>query len=65
MPVVITPRAVHGLWLDPAAQDREQLLAVLKPFPSAELVLFDVSPRVNSPSNNSPENIVPLLLSAE
>lgn len=61
---VITPRAAHDLWLDPAAQDQERLLAMLKPFPSGELVLFDVSPRVNSPSNNSPENIVPLSSSA-
>ncbi len=61
---VIAPKTAHDLWLDPAAQDRERLLSVLRPFPPGELVLFDVSPRVNSPSNNSPENIVPLPLSA-
>ena len=59
MPVIM-PRGAHDLWLDPAVQDPERLLAVLKPFPAGELELFDVSPRVNSPSNNSPENIVPL-----
>lgn len=61
MPVIM-PHGAYDLWLDPAVQDPERLLAVLKPFPAGELVLYDVSPRVNSLSNNSPENIVPLSL---
>ncbi len=55
----ITPPDAYGLWLDPDVMDRERLLALLRPFPPGKLDLFDVSPRVNLPSNNSPENIVP------
>lgn len=62
MPVIATPDT-YELWLDPAVQDPRRLLAVLKPFPPEDLEYFDVSPRVNSPSNNSPDNIVPLAAS--
>jgi putative SOS response-associated peptidase YedK len=43
--------------LDPDVQEKEKLLPVLKPYPDEELELFDVSTRVNSPKNDSRENI--------
>jgi len=59
MPVIL-PRERRDLWLDPAAQDADRLLALLAPYPAEELVSFDVSPRVNQASHNMPENIHPL-----
>lgn len=56
MPVILARDAVD-LWLDPAVHEKEKLLRVLKPCPDDELELYEVSARVNSPKNDSPENI--------
>jgi putative SOS response-associated peptidase YedK len=54
---VIAPPDKYDLWLDPDVQEKEKLLPMLKPYPDEELELFDVSTRVNSPKNDSAENI--------
>jgi len=56
MPVILAPDAT-GLWLDPSVHEKEKLLPVLKPYPDDEIELYEVSARVNSPKNDSKENI--------
>jgi len=53
----ITPPDKFDLWLDPSVHEKEKLLPVLKPCPDDELELYEVSARVNSPKNDSAENI--------
>lgn len=54
---VITPENRQDLWLDPDVNDKSDLLSLLKPYPSEEMEYYEVSPRVNSPRNNTPECI--------
>jgi len=56
MPVIM-PAAKAGLWLDPSVHGTEKLLPVLRPCPDDELELYEVTVKVNSPKNDSPENI--------
>jgi len=56
MPVIL-PRESSGLWLDPAVHEKETLLPVLKPCPSDELEIYEVSSAVNSPKNDTMENV--------
>ena len=56
MPVIM-PAAKVGLWLDPSVHGTEKLLPVLRPCPDDELELYEVTAKVNSPKNDSPENI--------
>lgn len=58
MPVII-PKEWHNLWLDQDEKDKDRLLSLLKPYDPDELVLYEVSPKVNSPAYNVPENIMP------
>jgi putative SOS response-associated peptidase YedK len=51
----------YGLWLDPLVHDPKQLLPLLTPYPSEDLELFPVTPKMNSYTYNDPENIKPLL----
>ena len=53
----ITPPDKFDLWLDPSVHEKEKLLPVLKPYPDDEIELYEVSARVNSPKNDSKENI--------
>ena len=54
---VITPPGAYDIWLDPMIHDKALLQAVLKPYASEALDTYEVTPKVNSPNNNSPENI--------
>ena len=54
---VIAPRDKYDLWLDPDVHEKENLLPVLEPYPDKGLELYEVSTRVNSPKNDSAENI--------
>jgi len=54
---VITPPNAYDIWLDPTIHDKALLQAVLKPYASDALDTYEVTPKVNSPKNNSPENI--------
>jgi putative SOS response-associated peptidase YedK len=56
MPVIVSRDAAR-VWLDPAVQETETLLPVLKPFPDREMELYEVSTKVNSPTNDSKELI--------
>lgn len=46
-------------WLNPDVHDRGILKSLLKPLSSGELESYPVSPMVNSPRSNSPDNIKP------
>lgn len=54
MPVILSP-GDYDLWLDPAVQDRERLLPLLRPFPAERMLAVPVSTLVNSPRNDLPE----------
>ena len=56
MPVIVPPDR-YDLWLAADVQEKERLLALLKPFPDDEMELYEVTMKVNSPKNDSPENI--------
>ncbi|MGC1454919.1 MAG: SOS response-associated peptidase [Nitrospirota bacterium] len=57
---VIAPVDKYDLWLDPRVQDSSVLPALLNPYPSEEMELFPVTPKVNSFKFDSPESIEPL-----
>ena len=59
MPVIL-PRDKEDIWINPALEDREILLAVLKPYPPEDMVAYEVSARVNSPQFDNPSNIKPI-----
>jgi len=59
MPVLLHPDQYEE-WLQTEKLSPEALDAIFKPFPPEELEGYDVSSMVNSPANNSPENIEPL-----
>jgi putative SOS response-associated peptidase YedK len=59
MPVIL-PRDKEDIWVNPAIEDREELLAVLKPYSSEEMEAYEVSTKVNSPQNNTVSNIQPI-----
>jgi putative SOS response-associated peptidase YedK len=54
MPVII-PGEHQDEWLDPAIENQDQLLDMLRPYRAEEMEAYPVSKRVNSPRNNSPE----------
>jgi len=53
MPVLLDP-ATFDLWLDPANDDAEELLAMLRPPPAGTVVRHLVGPRVGNVANNDP-----------
>jgi putative SOS response-associated peptidase YedK len=53
----ITPPDKFDLWLDPTVREKEKLLPVLKPCPDDEIELYEVSAGVNSPKNDTADNI--------
>jgi putative SOS response-associated peptidase YedK len=59
MPVII-PRDLEDKWLDPSLSGTEELMTLLKPYPSELMEAFEVSRAVNSPKNNFPECIKPI-----
>ena len=62
MPVILSPDAVDT-WLNRGLDDEtdlEQLLPLLAPFPSAQMVAYEVSTTVNSPANDGPDCIAPV-----
>jgi putative SOS response-associated peptidase YedK len=62
MPVILATND-HGRWLDEAAP-RDELQALLKPFPSNQLRAYPVSTRVNKVANDDPGCIAPLAATA-
>jgi putative SOS response-associated peptidase YedK len=57
MPVIL-PASSYEAWLDPEAE-REELAALLAPYPDDEMETYPVSRLVNSPQNNDPRCIEP------
>lgn len=60
MPVIIPPSR-RSEWLDPGNEDTSRLTGLLVPISSDEIEFYEVSRIVNSPKNNSPECIQPLV----
>ncbi|UCG79274.1 MAG: SOS response-associated peptidase [Nitrospirota bacterium] len=59
MPVIIREED-RDIWLDPSNSDSDKLLNLLRPYDSNDLVAYEISRAVNSPSNDSPDNILPV-----
>ncbi|MCW8815032.1 MAG: SOS response-associated peptidase [Chlorobium sp.] len=59
MPVLLRPDQYEE-WLQTEKLSPEALDAIFKPFPPEALEGHDVSPMMNAPANNSPENLEPL-----
>jgi putative SOS response-associated peptidase YedK len=53
MPVILDP-ATFDLWLDPANEDTEELLALLRPPPAGTVVHHPVGARIGNVRNNDP-----------
>jgi putative SOS response-associated peptidase YedK len=63
MPVIV-PVGVRDRWLDPTANEAE-LRGLLVPLPAEELESYEVSSFVNSPGNDSPECLQPVVAGLE
>ncbi len=59
MPAII-PAGKRGEWLDPELLDERRIMHLLVPYAADELEAYNVSGRVNSPNNNSPDNLRPV-----
>jgi putative SOS response-associated peptidase YedK len=59
MPVILDPKE-YGAWLDQTPRPKEELLALLRAFPSEAMQAVPVSTTVNSPRNQGPVCIEPL-----
>ena len=61
MPVIL-PREWEGTWLDPALNDTERIIKMLKAFPSDKMKSWAVSPVLNSAKIDDLELIKPVHL---
>jgi putative SOS response-associated peptidase YedK len=59
MPVILPPKYIKQ-WLTPDDLERDILDPMLTAYPAEEMTFFPVSRSVNSPANDTPENIRPL-----
>ncbi len=59
MPVILTPDA-EPRWLNPSVRDPRVLLELLRPYSAAAMEGYEVSTRVNTPANDTPECIQPV-----
>ncbi|MDD3977880.1 MAG: SOS response-associated peptidase [Methanomicrobium sp.] len=59
MPVIM-PQDKEDLWLNSAIEDDQKLLPLLMPYPPEDMELYHVTPRMNLPIYNHPENIAPI-----
>ena len=59
MPVILAP-TVYNQWLDPTFQQTEPLKALLRPYPSEELLVYAVSTLVNNPCHDAPQCLEPV-----
>ena len=64
MPVILHPRD-YNLWLDPEIQDTSALRPLFHPYPPHDMEAYPVSRWVNSPDNDEPRCIQPLLQAGE
>ena len=63
MPVIL-PADARDRWLDPGSEETE-LRSLLVPLPAEDLEAYEVSPLVNSPRNDSPECVQPVVAGLE
>ena len=54
MPVIFSPTA-YDQWLGPTVQQAAPLKALLRPYPSDELLAYPVGTLVNNPQHDAPE----------
>ena len=54
MPVILSERD-EPTWLDTGTDDQMKLASLLKPYSAVDMDAYEVSSRINSPSNNVPE----------
>ena len=59
MPVILSPEA-YDTWLDSEPVDRRELRHLLVAYPAEKMEAFVVSSRVNSPTNDDSETILPV-----
>lgn len=60
MPVILRPEH-YMRWIDPAVTEIADVMAMAQtPYPAADMEMWPVSTRVNSPKNNGPELIEPV-----
>jgi putative SOS response-associated peptidase YedK len=59
MPVIIQPDN-FDIWLDSSIEDQNELISLLKPYPSDEMGCYAVSDLVNNPRNDAEECLKPL-----
>lgn len=60
MPLIL-PHDAYEQWLDPAERTPDQLNSLLKPYPAELMTAYPVSKLVNSPKNDSPALIEPVV----
>jgi putative SOS response-associated peptidase YedK len=60
MPVILSPETFN-IWIQPGENDPALLQSVLQPYPSEEMAAHPVSRAVNSPQNDSPDCIIPMI----
>lgn len=59
MPVILKSEN-HDMWINPDITDTKNISDFLKPYPSEEMELYEISTFVNNPKNDSPECIEPI-----
>ncbi len=59
MPLIIRA-SDYGLWLDPQIRGSDALTKLFEPFPPGLMTVHPVTPKVNSPSYDSPDCVDPL-----
>jgi len=59
MPAII-PGDSRTEWLDPEIQNEKRILPLLSPYAAEDMEAYYVSPKVNSPRHDSPDNIRPV-----
>lgn len=59
MPVIL-PRDKEDIWINPATEDKETLVGILKPYPAEQMEAYEVSIKVNNPGHNYAENMEPV-----
>ena len=60
MPVILAPEA-EAAWLDRSVQEPDALRPLLSSYPAEAMTAYAVSDLVNSPRNDSPECLKPLV----
>jgi putative SOS response-associated peptidase YedK len=60
MPAILHPDD-YSLWLDPEVRQASLVLPLLRPYPALEMEAYPVSRLVNSPNNDTPQCIEPLV----